>query len=213
MFSLLCMMTTTACVYYETKHLFDQNCAILAAALFAFQGPVLFLGRLATYDALCLVLIALAVVLALHVSTARTTLGHIGYWSASRPCYPCKICWPVIRAFTICFPHLVHFSKSRLAKNVVRLVLALCSLAVAGVYRIYHYRQRSTSRDKLYNHKSGCPRKNCSTLLDPIYWYPKWFSLCIRIARISTLWPSTTSHWTIAFRLRATCPRVSYLQR
>jgi 4-amino-4-deoxy-L-arabinose transferase-like glycosyltransferase len=78
LFSLLCMLGVTLCLYYTTRRFFDQISAILAAVLFAFQGPVLFLGRLATYDALCLLLIALAVVLAIHVGRAKRPWAILG---------------------------------------------------------------------------------------------------------------------------------------
>jgi RND superfamily putative drug exporter len=51
---------------------------VVAAGLFAFQGPVLFLGHLATYDALCLALLALATVLALSADAAREPVGAMG---------------------------------------------------------------------------------------------------------------------------------------
>src|SRR6266571_2954490 len=57
-FSLVCMLITTACGYYVTKQLFDQKSAVFAALFFVCQGPVLFLTRLATFDALCLCLVA-----------------------------------------------------------------------------------------------------------------------------------------------------------
>src|SRR6266699_7042267 len=57
-FSLACMLVTTACGYYVTKQLFDEKSAVFAALLFVCQGPVLFLTRLATFDALCLCLVA-----------------------------------------------------------------------------------------------------------------------------------------------------------
>ncbi|HEY3993159.1 MAG TPA: glycosyltransferase family 39 protein [Ktedonobacteraceae bacterium] len=71
MFSLLCMLVVTICAYYITKKLFNQQSAVFAAALFACQGPVLFLSRLATYDALCLCMLALATLIAVYVSSAR----------------------------------------------------------------------------------------------------------------------------------------------
>lgn len=132
MFSLLCMLTTTACVYYETKHLFDQNCAILAAALFAFQGPVLFLGRLATYDALCLVLIALAVVLALHVSTARRPWAILGIGPLLVLAILAKFAGLLFAPLPFAFLILCTLASQGWRKMIVRLVLALCSLAVAG---------------------------------------------------------------------------------
>ena len=54
LFSLLCMLIVTTCVYFITLQLFDRKSALIAAFLFACEGSVLFLGRLATYDAFCL---------------------------------------------------------------------------------------------------------------------------------------------------------------
>ena len=67
-FSLLCMLGVTVCVYVITKRLFQETSALFAAAIFAFQGSVLFIGRLATYDALCLLLLAIAATLAVTVN-------------------------------------------------------------------------------------------------------------------------------------------------
>lgn len=71
MLSLVAMLTATACVYWIGQHLFSRHVAIFGAAIFAMQGPVLFLTRLATYDAMCLGLLAIAAVLALKLSVAR----------------------------------------------------------------------------------------------------------------------------------------------
>ncbi|HEY4386850.1 MAG TPA: glycosyltransferase family 39 protein [Ktedonobacteraceae bacterium] len=68
-FSLLCMLITTCCGYYVTKMLFGQRSAVFAALFFVCQGPVLFLSRLATYDPMCLCLIALATLVAVRSSS------------------------------------------------------------------------------------------------------------------------------------------------
>ncbi|GAC1648410.1 MAG: DUF3824 domain-containing protein [Ktedonobacteraceae bacterium] len=60
-FSLICMLIVTSCGYYITKRLFDEKSAIFATIFFVCQAPILFLSRLATYDPLCLCLIALGV--------------------------------------------------------------------------------------------------------------------------------------------------------
>src|SRR5947209_13792693 len=76
--SLLCMLIVTTCVYFMTIQLFDRKSALIAAFLFACEGSVLFLGRLATFDALCLCLLALAVTFCLRASqaaSARTLLA------------------------------------------------------------------------------------------------------------------------------------------
>ena len=63
-FSLCCMLTATVCVYKIGRHLFNENVALLASLVFALAGSVQFIGKLATYDAPCLVLVALATTLA-----------------------------------------------------------------------------------------------------------------------------------------------------
>ncbi len=70
-FSLVCMLITTACGYYVTKQLFDQKSAVFAAIFLVCQGPVLFLGRLSTYDPLCLCLLAVGTALAVKASLAQ----------------------------------------------------------------------------------------------------------------------------------------------
>ncbi|HEY0756624.1 MAG TPA: glycosyltransferase family 39 protein [Ktedonobacteraceae bacterium] len=70
-FSLLCMLIATACGYYIAKTLFHQKAAVFAALFFVCQGPVLFLSRLATYDPMCLCLLAISTALAVHASQAR----------------------------------------------------------------------------------------------------------------------------------------------
>lgn len=64
-FSLCCMLTATVCVYKIGRHLFNENVALLASLVFALTGSVQFIGKLATYDAPCLVLVALATTLAI----------------------------------------------------------------------------------------------------------------------------------------------------
>ncbi len=77
-FSLVCMLITTACGYYVTKQLFDQKSAVFAALFFVCQGPVLFLTRLATFDALCLCLVAVGTALAVNASLAQRPWQALG---------------------------------------------------------------------------------------------------------------------------------------
>ena len=71
LFSLFCMMGVNTIVYYSTKKFFERPAAILASATYASLGTVLYVGRLATFDSLCLFLIALAAAVAYKVSTSR----------------------------------------------------------------------------------------------------------------------------------------------
>jgi hypothetical protein len=73
-FSLCCMLFVTSAVYIVASHLIDRSSACIAASLFAFQGSVLFLGRLATYDAMCLALLALATILTMYTGRERWLL-------------------------------------------------------------------------------------------------------------------------------------------
>jgi 4-amino-4-deoxy-L-arabinose transferase-like glycosyltransferase len=70
-FSVACMLGVTTIGYLVTLKLFGQRAAIFAAAAYASTGVVLFVGRLATYDALCLFLVALATGLAVHGGMSR----------------------------------------------------------------------------------------------------------------------------------------------
>ena len=78
LFSLLCMLTVTTCIYFLTTQLFNRASALIAAILFACEGSVLFLGRLATYDSLCLCLLALTIMLSLRASKATSTRSLTG---------------------------------------------------------------------------------------------------------------------------------------
>jgi 4-amino-4-deoxy-L-arabinose transferase-like glycosyltransferase len=70
-FSLACMLGVTAIVYSVTGKLFHRRAALFASATYASTGVVLFLSRLATYDAMCLFLIALAAAISVHGGTSR----------------------------------------------------------------------------------------------------------------------------------------------
>jgi len=77
-FSLVCMLIVTTCGYYVTKQLFNQKSAVFAAIFLVCQGPVLFLSRLATYDALCLCLLAVGMALAVKASLAQRPWWALG---------------------------------------------------------------------------------------------------------------------------------------
>lgn len=68
LFSLVAMLIATACVYWIGAHVFTRQVAILGTATFALQGTVIFLSRLATYDAMCLSLLAISVAFAFKFS-------------------------------------------------------------------------------------------------------------------------------------------------
>lgn len=60
-FSLLCVLVTIVLVQDTARRLFDsRRTGLLAGAAFGLTGPVLFVGSFATFDALCIALIAAA---------------------------------------------------------------------------------------------------------------------------------------------------------
>jgi Dolichyl-phosphate-mannose-protein mannosyltransferase len=136
MFSLLCMLSVTMCVYFTTKHFFDKNSAALAAALFACQGAVLFVGRLATYDALCLLLLSLAVVLALRVSVARTPWAIIALGPLLVLAVAAKYAGLLFVPTVFCILIWSSLKKQGWLKMLIRLGIALFSLAVTGAIAV-----------------------------------------------------------------------------
>ena len=58
--SLAWMVLATLCVYGITRRLFGSRYGAPAAAAFSLSAPILFIGHLATFDAMCLGLLALA---------------------------------------------------------------------------------------------------------------------------------------------------------
>jgi hypothetical protein len=78
LFSLVCMLVVTGCVYLITRRLATPAAANIAALLFTLAAPTLFLSRLATYDALALMLLALATVLAVTVPRAEGFFAESG---------------------------------------------------------------------------------------------------------------------------------------
>lgn len=76
-FSTVCMLVTTTCVYLVSRRIFNQASGLMAACLFACQGTTLLLERLATFDALALMLLAVATVLAVQVADAHDPVGAL----------------------------------------------------------------------------------------------------------------------------------------
>jgi 4-amino-4-deoxy-L-arabinose transferase-like glycosyltransferase len=69
------MLLTTALVFGSTRRIFGWAAAVLGSATFAVAAPVLFLGHLATYDAMTVFLLALAFWLGVLSTEARVIWG------------------------------------------------------------------------------------------------------------------------------------------
>lgn len=132
LFSLLCMLIVTTCVYFMTIQFFDRKSALIAAFLFACDGSVLFLGRLATYDALCLCLLALAMMFSLRAGKAASAqrllvLGPLLLLGVAAK-YAGLLFVPTVLALLAWW----SWKHKELEEMLVRLGIALFSLVVSG---------------------------------------------------------------------------------
>jgi hypothetical protein len=73
-FSLLLIVITTVCVTGLSQHLFGFRAGVLAGASFALTGPVIFVGALATFDAMAMCLLAIALWLGVTRLSLRTAV-------------------------------------------------------------------------------------------------------------------------------------------
>jgi hypothetical protein len=135
--SLAMMLATTALLHGTTRRLFDRRSAFFAAALFAGLAGTQFLGALATYDAMALLLLALATWLAVLAGrrtgwpALRLTLGAGAALAvANATKYASGLYDPVV----ICVAVLAVWpSRGRDAAVRVGVVMAAALAALAGV--------------------------------------------------------------------------------
>ncbi len=73
-FSLALLLLSTVCVYHVASSIYSRRSGLCAAFLFSVSGSVLFIGKLATYDAPCLALVAVG----LSIAVCRR-----GLWSGA----------------------------------------------------------------------------------------------------------------------------------
>jgi hypothetical protein len=132
LFNLLCMLIVTTCLYFITIQLFDRKSALIAAFLFACGGPVLFLGRLATYDALCLCLLSLAIVLSLRASKAASAQSLLAVGPLLVLAVAAKYAGLLFVPMVLMILAWWSWKNKGLEEMFVRLGIALFSLVVSG---------------------------------------------------------------------------------
>jgi 4-amino-4-deoxy-L-arabinose transferase-like glycosyltransferase len=130
-FSLICMLGVTAIVYAVTRKLWGQPAAIFAAAAYASAGVVLFVGRLATFDAMCLFLIALAAQIAFHGGTSKrpwaaTAIGPVLVLAILAK-YAALLFVPPVFGLVACLSVTFLGWRAGWRHGLVRLALALLS--------------------------------------------------------------------------------------
>jgi hypothetical protein len=130
--SLVCMVLVTACGYAVTKQLFDQKSAVFAALFLVCQGPVLFLNRLATYDPLCLCLVAVGTALAVHASQAQRPWRALGIGPFLVLAFFAKYAALLFIPAVLAILALCTLLRWGWISMLVRGMLGVLSLAVAG---------------------------------------------------------------------------------
>ena len=132
LFSLLCMLIVTTCVYFMTIQFFDRKSALIAALLFACEGSVLFIGRLATYDAFCLCLLSLAIVLSLRASKAASAQSLLAVGPLLVLAVVAKYAGLLFVPTVLALLAWWSWKHKGLEEMFVRLGIALFSLVVSG---------------------------------------------------------------------------------
>lgn len=132
LFSLLCMLIVTSCLYFMTIQFFDRKSALIAAVLFASEGSVLFLGRLATYDAFCLCLMSLAIVISLRASKAASAKSLLAVGPLLVLTVAAKYAGLLFVPTVLALLAWWSWKHKGLEEMVVRLGIVLFALVVSG---------------------------------------------------------------------------------
>jgi Dolichyl-phosphate-mannose-protein mannosyltransferase len=132
LFSLLCMLIVTTCLYFMTMQLFDRKSALIAALLFACEGSVLFLGRLATYDAFCLCLLSVALVFSLRASSAASAQSLLAFGPLLLLAVAAKYAGLLFVPAVLAFLAWWSWKHKGLEEMFVRLGIACFSLLASG---------------------------------------------------------------------------------
>jgi hypothetical protein len=132
-FSLLCMLGVTTMVYFVADRLLRRAAALFGTVIYAFTGVVLFVGRLATFDALCLFFIALGASLAVYGG------GRIRPWATLAIGPVLVLAFLTKYAGLLFIPPVlallgaVSLVEGGRGRALSRVVLASLSLAVSGL--------------------------------------------------------------------------------
>lgn len=134
MFSLLCMLTVTCSVYFMSLQFFDRKSALIAALLFACEGSGLFLGRLATYDAFCLCLLALAMMFCLRAGKAASAQRVLALGPLLVAMVAAKYAGLLFVPSVLALLAWWCWNQRGLEEMLVRLGIGIFSVAAAGLF-------------------------------------------------------------------------------
>jgi 4-amino-4-deoxy-L-arabinose transferase-like glycosyltransferase len=133
--SLCSMLGATTLLWSVTRRLFDQRAAVTATAVFAFLGPVQFLGAFATYDPMAVFLLAFASWLAIRSAGRYGEVALIGCAAvlvlADAAKYASLLWNPVVIALAILGP---VGTRGEAVRRGIRLVSYAFALAIAVLF-------------------------------------------------------------------------------
>ena len=135
--SLVFMLGATALLWSATTRLYGRRAAFFAAALFAISGPTLHLGSFATYDALSVLLVALAAWLVISAevhgdATGRMVAAGVVLALANIAAYSSLLFDPIVILLVL----LTAFPKPGgkiVGRRIALLMIVLVTLLLAGL--------------------------------------------------------------------------------
>lgn len=134
--SLAFMLGATALLWGAAARLYGRRAAFFAAALFAAGGPVLHLGAFATYDALSVLLVALAAWCAVRAgddgdATGWMVTAGVALVLANATAYSSAVADPVVLAVAVLVA--LPAGGRAAARRIAVLLIVMVALAAAGL--------------------------------------------------------------------------------
>ncbi len=132
-FSLLCMLGVTTMVYFVADRLLHRTAALFGTVIYAFTGVVLFVGRLATFDALCLFFVALGASLAVYAGGRMRPWATLAIGPVLVVAFMTKYAGLLFIAPILVLLSVVSLTEGGRGRALSRLILASLSLAISGL--------------------------------------------------------------------------------
>lgn len=177
--SLVFMLGATALLYSMTRLLFNERAGLCAAAAFAITQSTLFLGNFATYDALAILLLALAAWIAVRTARNRAITACIlaapVLALAVAVKYAALMCLPTVAvlAALAAFPERRWWAPAR-AVLIPAATAALLAWALTLVGDSYLDAVRTTTTDRATG-----TAKPLDLLIDCLEWAGGFFALAV----------------------------------
>ncbi|WP_267241716.1 ArnT family glycosyltransferase [Streptomyces sp. PR69] len=179
--SLLFMLTATACLYGLTRRLFNERAGLCAGALFAVSMPTLFLGHLATYDAMAVCLLGLTAWLLVVIAPRHWSLAALIALAAALAVavkYASALYLPTLTLLYALAAYRHHGVRRALLRGGLFAAAAAAALAVALLGSGYLTAIQSTTTARAHGDTSAW---------QILYDTARWAGLLIAVAVIGTV--------------------------